>query len=378
MSNDSGDTPMTDSDARHATIPDTDWAPYMHWAKTHHRPKWDLSGSNLLPCTIDELPGAAEVLELTGDNDNGYQPLVEAIAAQYGTTPDRVATAGGTSGANFLTYAALLRPGDEVLIERPAYDPLLGSPRVVGATVTRFERRFEDVYRLDPDAIRAAITPRTRLIVITSPHNPSGVVASEDELQAVGGVAEAAGARVLVDEVYLDSVYSDRPPMAASLSDTFISTSSLTKSYGLAGLRAGWVIAAPEVAEAVRRARDVIDAVGSYPSDRLATLAFQQLDRFTARARSILEPNLATLLEFTRSRTELEWIPPSGGTVGFPRISGIDDAGPFVDKMLHKYETGLVPGRFFQSPAHFRVAFGGPADILAGGLEALGRALDRL
>jgi aspartate/methionine/tyrosine aminotransferase len=348
----------------------------MAWAKTHHRPKWDLSGSNLLPCTIDELPGAAEVLELTGPNDNGYEPLVEAIAAQYGASPDRVATAGGTSGANFLTYAALLRPGDEVLIEQPAYDPLLGAPRVVGATVTRFERRFEDGYALDPEAIQAAITPRTRLIVITSPHNPSGVLASEVELRAVADLASSSGVRVLVDEVYLDSVYENRPPLASSISDVFISTSSLTKSYGLAGLRAGWAIATPDVAEAIRRTRDAVDAVGSYPSDRLATLAFQNLDQLTARARGILEPNLATLLEFANSRPELEWIPPAGGTVGFPRIKGIDNTDPFVDMMLNDYETGFVPGRFFQSPAHFRIAFGGPADILAGGLEALGRALD--
>ncbi len=369
---------MSDTHGGTPSIPDVHWAPYMEWAKTHHRPKWDLSGSNLLPCTLDELPGAAEVLDLTGPNDNGYEPLVEAIAAHYGTSPDRVATASGTSGANFLTCAALLRPGDEVLIELPAYDPLLGAPRVVGATVTRFERHFEDAYALDPDAIRKAITPRTRLIVITSPLNPSGVLASEDDLRAVGEVAAEASVRVLVDEVYLDSVYENRPPIAARLSDVFISTSSLTKSYGLAGLRAGWVIAAPEVAEAIRRARDVVDAVGSYPSDRLATLAFQQLERFTSRARGILEPNLAALLDFAQSRPELEWIPPAGGTVGFPRIRSLDDAGPFVDMMLHDYETGLVPGRFFQSPAHFRIAFGGPADILAGGLDALDRALDSL
>jgi len=369
---------MSESSGGAWTVPDTNWAPYMEWAKTHHRPKWDLSGSNLLPCTLDELSGAADVLDLTGPNDNGYQPLVEAIAARFASSPDRVATASGTSGANFLTYAALLRPGDEVLIELPAYDPLLGAPRMVGATVTRFERRFEDGYALDPDRIRAAITPRTRLIVITSPHNPSGVLAREDELRAVAELAESAGVRVLVDEVYLDSVYENRPPLASSISDVFISTSSLTKSYGLAGLRAGWVIAAPDVAEAIRRARDVVDAVGSYPSDRLATLAFQQLDQFIARARALLEPNLATVLEFAQSRPELEWIPPAGGTVGFPRIRGVDDTSPFVDMMLDDYETGLVPGRFFQSPAHFRIAFGGSADTLAGGLEALGRALGGL
>ncbi len=153
----------------------------------------------------DRPAGAREALEIAGDNDNGYAPLAEAIAARYGVSRDMVVTAQGTSGANFLVFAALVKAGDEVLVERPGYDPLMGPPLLLGANVTRFDRRFEEGYRLDPDAVRAAMTPRTRLVVITNGHNPTGVVATDAELVEVGRIAERHGALVLVDEVYLDT-----------------------------------------------------------------------------------------------------------------------------------------------------------------------------
>ena len=176
-------------------------APYMEWAKTRPVPEIDLAGSNILACTLEDLPTAADALELSGSNDNGYRPLMDAIAARYGVDPDRVTTAGGTSGANFLVFAALLEPGDEVLVERPGYDPLLGAARMFGARTVRFERAFADGYALDPDRIRAAMTPRTKLIVITTPHNPTGVAADRAALEAIGRLAQTAGAHVLVDEV---------------------------------------------------------------------------------------------------------------------------------------------------------------------------------
>src|SRR4051812_22791968 len=147
----------------------------MEWAKTRLVPEIDLAGSNILACSLDDLPGAAEALSLSGANDNGYRPLSEAIAARYRVDPDHVTTAGGTAGANFLVFAALLEAGDDVLVERPGYDPLLGAARLLGARTVRFDRRFEDGYALDPDLVRRAITAHTRIIVITSPHNPTGV-----------------------------------------------------------------------------------------------------------------------------------------------------------------------------------------------------------
>src|SRR3954463_6284523 len=149
----------------------------MEWAKTRPAPEIDLAGSNILACSLEDLPGAADALSLSGANDNGYRPLTEAIGARYNVDPDRVTTAGGTAGANFLVFAALLEPGDEVLVERPGYDPLLGAPRLLGARVNRFQREFARGFALDPDRIGRAMTPRTRIIIITNPHNPSGVLA---------------------------------------------------------------------------------------------------------------------------------------------------------------------------------------------------------
>lgn len=351
-------------------------APYMQWAKQHARPRISLAGSNLLPCELSDLPGAREALEFYGDNDNGYRPLVEAIAARYGVNPEMVATAQGTSGANFLVFAALVKAGDEVLVERPGYDPLMGPPAFLGASITRFDRRFDDGYRLDPEAVRAAITPRTRLVVITNSHNPTGVLASEAAMDEVGRIAERHGARVLVDEVYLDSAGDGPVRPAAARSPVFITTSSLTKSYGLAGLRCGWVVAVPVVAEAVRRARDIVDGTGSFPAERLSVLAFSLLDRLAARARAILDANGRAVRQFLASRGELEFVLPSAGTVVFPRIRGLEDAARFIETLAREYETGVVPGRFFQAPAHFRLGFGGRADELTEGLGRLGAALD--
>jgi len=351
-------------------------APYMEWAKTRPAPEFDLAGSNILACTLDDLPGAREAVSLSGANDNGYAPLIDAIADRYGTTADRVTTANGTSGANFLVFAALIEPGDDVLVERPGYDPLLGASRIFGARTVRFDRRFEDGFRLDPDRVRSALTPRTRLIVITTPHNPTGVMADPGALADIGAIAERAGAHVLVDEVYRDVTGETSPP-AATWGDVFISTNSITKSYGLSSLRAGWVIAAPEVAYRVRRARDIVDGTGSIVAERLATLAFQQLDRLYDRARAVLARNKKVADEFLRSRRELEWI-PSVGTIVFPRIANLEDATPFVEQLMQERRTAVGPGRFFEAPAHFSVGYGGDTEKIRAGLARLGAALDAL
>ena len=348
----------------------------MEWAKTRPVPEIDLAGSNILACSLDDLPGATEALSLIGANDNGYQPLVEAIGARYGVDPDRVTTAGGTSGANFLVFAALLEPGDEVLVERPGYDPLLGAARMFGARTVRFDRRFEDGFALDPERVRAAMTSRTKVIVITTPHNPTGVAAEATALEEIGRIAERAGAHVLVDEVYKD-VTGDPSPTAAARGDVFITTSSLTKSYGLSSLRAGWTIASPDVSYRIRRARDVVDGTGSIVAERLSVLAFQHLDALTARARAILARNKALADAFLASHSKLEWV-PSSGTIVFPRIKGVTDSQPFVDRVMREHRTALGPGYFFEAPAHFRLGYGGDTEKIHEGLARVTAALQRL
>jgi aspartate/methionine/tyrosine aminotransferase len=275
--------------------------------------------------------------------------------------------------------AALVRPGDEVLIERPAYDPMLGALRLLDASVRRFERRYEEGWAVDADRVCALISDRTRLVVITSPHNPSGVLATTDALVQIGRAAARVGAHVLVDEVYLDAVFeSTKHPPAATLGDAFISINSLTKAFGLSGLRAGWVLGSRAVAEAVRRTRDVMEGIGAFPAERLAWYAFEHIDRLEARARALLEPNLHTLTQFIDARRELEWVRPAGGNVGFPRIAGLDDTRVFTERLQRERDTAVVPGLFFDSPGHIRIAFSCSAETLQSGLDRLGAALDAL
>jgi len=357
-------------------------APFLRWAKTRPAVDYDLAASGLLPVSLAELLAGEPLTdwaEITGPAGDGFPPLREAIGSRYGVALDGVALAAGGAGANFLGCAACLAPGDEVLVEWPAYDPLLAAPRLLGAVTRRFARRPEAGFALEPEAVRAALTPRTRLIVLSHPHNPSGVAASAAALAEVGAAAGALGARVLVDEVYREAPLragSPAPPSAALLGPEFIVTSSLTKAFGLAGLRCGWVLAEPELAARARAARDAVDGSGVFLAEKLAALALRKIELLAARARTLLEANFQLVNEFMASRSDLDWRPPDAGTVTFPRRRDGADSGPLAERLLARYRTAIVPGRFFELPDHFRLSFGGPTESLTAGLAALGAALD--
>lgn len=352
------------------------WAPYMTWAKHHPPARHDLAGSNLLHCTLDDLKGSREALEISGRNDEGYPPLVEAIAQRYGVGTERVATATGAAGATFLALGALIRPGDTVLCEWPGYDPHIGAARFLGAEVRTFSRAAEDGFRIDPDVLARELPKRPRAVILTNLHNPSGVYTDPWTLMAVAEIAEAVGTKVIVDEVYLEAIQGVDTTPAAGMSEAFVSVNSLTKSFGLSGLRLGWALADPHTVARMRRVRDVVDGVGAVPSERLGVLAFEQIDRLLARARRILEPNFYLFKRFVETRPELDWVAPAdGAAVAFPRLLGVDDAEPFVDMARRQFGVGVVPGRFFGAPAHFRVALSGEKRTLEEGIEALGRAL---
>jgi aspartate/methionine/tyrosine aminotransferase len=200
----------------------------MHWAKTCSRAKFNLATSGVGAFPLRELPFDPAQLEINGENKYGYGPLKQAIAAKYGVDPEWVAEASGTSMANHLAMATLLEPSDEVVIEHPAYGPLLDAALYLEAGVRRFVRREENDYAVDPAEVRRAITPRTKLIVITNLHNPSAVLTPEPVLREIGEMARSVGARVLVDEVYLDAVYENTPRSAIHLGPEFVVTNSLT------------------------------------------------------------------------------------------------------------------------------------------------------
>ena len=350
-------------------------APYLAWARSRPAPEIDLAGSNLLAASLADLPGAREVVDLSGESPEGYPPLVEAIARHAGVNPERIATAGGCSGANFLALQALVDPGDEVVIESPGYDPIAAAASMAGATVCSFERRFEEGWAIDPERVAAALSSRTKVIAITSPHNPSGVLVSEESLAALERLARGRGLRILVDEVYADTTASAPPPPAASRSDVVVSTSSLTKAYGLASLRCGWAIASERDASEMRRVRGLVDGSGPIPSERLAELAFRRLVALRERALAILEPNRRLWSDFLASRGELECA-PSPASIVFPRFADGRDAAGFCDRLFAREGVAVVPGSFFDRRSHFRVSLGGATDVLREGLSRISRVLD--
>ncbi|HEY1252096.1 MAG TPA: pyridoxal phosphate-dependent aminotransferase [Thermoanaerobaculia bacterium] len=352
-------------------------APYMEWAKSRPRPRIDLAGSNLLACSLEDLPDARDAVDLAGESPEGYPPLVARIARAHGVEPPRVATGGGCSGANFLALAALLEADGEALVESPFYDPLPGAIRTLGGRVAHFARRFEDGFDVDPAIVEAALTPRTRLLVLTNPHNPSGVLIAPERMRELVRLAERRGLRILVDEVYRDVVLDaeKRPAPAATLSEACVSTSSLTKAYGLASLRCGWALASDALARKIRRARDVVDVWSPIPADRLSVLAFDRLDALAARSRALVEKNLARVREFLSATPLLECAPPRA-TLAFPRIRGVSDSAPFVERLFQKTGVAVAPGHFFGAPAHFRIAFGGDPATVAEGLETIRRELE--
>jgi aspartate/methionine/tyrosine aminotransferase len=351
---------------------------YMRWAKEHAAARYNLANSGLLGCATADLELLPDDLVVNGANADGYPPLKAAIAARYGVEAEQVVLAQGTSGANFLAFATLVEAGDEVLVEQPAYEPLLAALDFLGARVRRFARRFEDGWRWDAAEIGALLSERVRLVVITNPHNPSGALAAPEEVAAVGLLAAAAGARVLVDEVYRDAWFEEAPPSHVHLGPHFVATSSLTKSYGLSGLRCGWVLASAETADRMRRVDDFLGAVGPMPAESLALAAFRQLPRLTARGRAILVPNQALVRPFLAEHAEwLDCVVPRHAMMVFPRLRKEEDSAALHDR-LRRLDTSIVPGRFFAAPRHFRLGFAVRTEDVAQGLQNLSRALRAL
>jgi aspartate/methionine/tyrosine aminotransferase len=350
---------------------------YMHWAKTRSRARFNLATSGLANLKLRELHVSLNDLEITGEGGYGYQPLIQALAQRYRVNADCVVTAAGTSFANHLAMAALIGPGDEILLESPAYEPLLALATYLGAEVKRFQRRFDDGFSISPAEIERNLSARTRLIVITNFHNPSGVLTDDDTLKEVGELASKRNARVLVDEVYLQMLFAEPPRTAFHLGNQFIVTSSLTKAFGLSGLRCGWILAEPELAKRMWLLNDLFAATPVHAGERLSMVAFEQLAGIARRARTRLDSNREMLNQFLDSRNDLEAIRPPFGSIMFPRVRQ-GTAERLCDLLREKYETSVVPGSFFEMPAHFRVGLGGDSETLAQGLERLGSALDEL
>ncbi|MGB9402639.1 MAG: pyridoxal phosphate-dependent aminotransferase [Candidatus Acidiferrales bacterium] len=348
---------------------------YMEWAKLRSHARFNLAVSGMPNLPLAHLRAALEDIEITGPTEYGYEPLQKRLAVKCGVAPENVVAATGTSMANHLALAALIEPGDEILVEEPTYELLLTTAEYLGAKIRRFPRPFEGGFQVDPREIERAITPRTRVVVLTNLHNPSGARTPDSILRLVGEITRSHGAHVLVDEVYLEACYDPAARSAFHIAPNFIVTSSLTKAYGLSGLRCGWILAAPALAERMWRLNDLFGVNAAHSAERLSVIALDHLPELAAQAKAFLEPNRVRTKEFVQSRDDLFATFPDAGTIVFPQLArGRSDA--FCQLLREKYETSVVPGRFFEMPDHIRVGFCVDPQTLDEGLRRIGAALD--
>ena len=346
----------------------------MQWAKLHSKARYNLATSGVGAYPLAELPFTRDQLEINGDNSYGYRPLQQAIARKHGVDADCIVEAAGTSMANYLAMATLVDPGDEVLIEQPTYELIVSATKYLQAEIIRFPRHEENNFAIDPNDVRKAVTPRTKLIVLTNLHNPSSVLTSDATLREVGEIARSVNAHVLVDEVYLDAVYENTPRSSFHLGDNFVITSSLTKVYGLSGLRCGWILAQPDLARAMYKLNDLFAATPVYPTELLSVIAFQHLDKIRTRARQTVEADRALLAKFLDgNQSNIFTIRSPYGTTTFPKLlrGNVPD---LLVKLRNQYETTVVPGQFFEMPDHFRIGMGVSTEMFAEGLSRLARA----
>lgn len=350
---------------------------YMQWAKLRSSARFNLASSGMAGFPLAELGVNLSQLDINGPSIYGYEPLLQAIAARYRVPQASVVSAVGTSFANYLALAAATESGDEIVVERPTYDPLLAVARYLGLVIKRFERRPEQDFAVDLADLERKLTPRTRLIVLCNFHNPSGALVPDSTMRQIAALARKSGAYVLVDEVYREMMFEAEPQTAFHMDpERFLITSSLTKAYGLSGLRCGWIFAPQELATRMWHLHDIHCGTYSYPAEALSVIAFQKLPQISARMQSMLDANRKLLREFLGRRGDLECFWPEYGTVVFPRLkSGNVDA--LCDLLRGKLDTTVVPGRFFEYPDRFRIGVGGATESVRESLLQLERGLDR-
>jgi len=350
---------------------------YMHFAKFGTAARYNIASSGVKDALLSDLDLSWDDLALHGPNAGGYRPLMEKIAARFGVDVSHVVMpGGGCSFSNHLAMAAMVAPGERVLVEDPTYELLVDTLGYLQADVHRFRREPQEAWRLDPDRVAEALTPDTRLIVLTNLHNPSSALESEAVIHQVAEAAARVGAMVLVDEVYLELMFKDGKARTSFLPHgNIVVTSSLTKAYGVTGLRCGWILAPAPLAVKMSRLNDLYGVHPPHIAERMSVVALERLPHLRARATALIEPNRTAYRALLGGHEALEQAVFDHGTTVFPRLKHTDGDALF-QRLTREFETSIVPGRFFSRPSHIRIGLGGDVETTRIGLERLAAALN--
>lgn len=339
--------------------------------------RYEFASDYLLSSSDCETIALGELLALVPGSEAdfmalglGYNPslgmpsLRDAIAEMYRHCEvGDIVTHTGAGEAIFTAMNALLAPGDHVIVQYPAYQSLHEVPRSIGCDVTLWQTAPETGWALDVDFLAEAIRPETKMIVINSPHNPTGYLADRATIDAIVGLADRHGLYVFSDEVYHYGEYNpaDRIPPMADLSPRGISVGVLSKSFGLPGLRLGWVASPVKaVTEAVAAYKDYTTICNTAPSEFLAEIAIRHREALFSRNMDIIQANLPHLRAFmTRHAGVLDWVEPRAGCIGFPWSRDGSPAQTLADRLIAA-SVMLLPGDVYGPgfASHFRIGYG--------------------
>ena len=357
---------------------------YLHWAKTHPRARFELTNSGVPAAGVQDIGGLGHWRDLEVQGFYGEPDLIEGIAALRSVAPQRVLPVVGASMANFIALACSASAGDRVLIETPVYDPLVRAARFLNLVPVPFARQPERHHRPDLDAVQRGLAAGARAVMLTDLHNPSGLRCPDDDLERLAVMTADHGANLIIDEVYLDYAVINagqaRPGAAGrgQLGNHVVTTDSLTKVYGLGGLRAGWIIADPEVLGRAGEVLDLLNVVNPVVSARLATQAVRHIAGLARRCRQIYSAGHPVYTSWLASRDDVVGYGNDGALFGWLRLAPGVGADRLTELLAKQYETHVVSGSFFGCQDHIRIGFGLPADTLADGLDRVGTALDEL
>ena len=350
----------------------------------YDRIKYNLAESSVPDIILDSLELDLSKLALSYGDHLGNPRLRQAIVGEEDTlTPDQILITTGAAAALFIIATSLLKPNDHVVVLHPNYVANLESVRAIGCQADYLRLRMEDQFQLDLSKLEQLINPNTRLISLTYPHNPTGTMLNESELNDIISLVESKGCYLLLDETYRDMTFNRPPlPIAASLSSEVISVSSFSKSYGLPGIRLGWLITQnPGLMETFLAAKELIFICNSLVDEEIGTHFFiSKKKQFLAEIQGHVNTNFEVMQDWMRNNIYFEWIKPQGGCVCFPRFrSDIDiNIREFHEILKERYRTFVAPGHWFEVDTRFvRIGYGYPSkQELEGGLECISQAIE--
>jgi aspartate/methionine/tyrosine aminotransferase len=348
---------------------------YMEWVKARKHVKYDLCRSGMADVQLKELGIDLKDLEIGGENFYGFPLLIQAIARRYGVKEENVMPALGTSHALFLVCCALLGgAGDRVLIEKPAYEPLVAVPKAFGAQIGRWERRFSLRYSCALDEFEKVLSKGIKLVLLSNLHNPSGVYLSSETLRTMAEMAREKGIYLVVDEIYLEFL-EEETSTSFHLGDNVIAISSLTKVFGLGGLRCGWILAPSHLVKRLKIIHDYNIVEGVFVGEWISARIFDRLDSIRKKHQEHIRHHLEMIRDFMQKEQRFDWVEPEGGAVCFPRILTGSNGDEFADRLVNDFDIAVVPGSFFEDDRHFRLSCAVETDVLSYALEKMSEVL---